>query len=460
MANLYPQYPAKHTWRNGPKKGTVVTISNYRPELYPQGVGEYYIGEIAGYTYVPAMNGNKGGYREGGAGSPKDPNDKPGIWEQVKPIATTGGAFAATQSLLDPTKRGEFLKGVGTLPGDIYEGVTGAADSVYNFGKDALDDLNLNDLYDFGKRGVQDASDYLNGLLEGSDTPAQVTEAVTNVPGATSATSAGAPAVTSGLLDGVVTATADGGAILEAGAAIPEGFQGVATMADGTTKIAPVAEQGVSILGDVVAPAAAAYFGTQNAIEGFEEGNEVQAGLGTAGAAWGAAGLMSTAGLLSSNPVTLPVGAAVAAIAGILAGTGVLEHKSTKEYHAERVGRLGPAGQDYFNKAASLAAQDPNNGTWTDGKYAGQKWTFEKAQDLAKDDPTHFIGNMGNFDTFGDGWTTTPYEKQKNIVSRLIDEGLYVSNKGDVMIDHENQARAKEIYNEEMGITEEEDENA
>lgn len=121
-----------------------------------------------------------------------------------------------------------------------------------------------------------------------------------------------------------------------------------------------------------------------------------------------------------------------------------LGQKSTKDYQDERWGALSPAAQEL------RAANHPENddGIWDTGKYAGQKWSFDKALDLAKDDPTHFVGVLGNLETFGDDWLSTDINKQKEIVSRLTNEGLYHSNKGDVLIEDGKQDRAKQIFDE------------
>lgn len=141
-----------------------------------------------------------------------------------------------------------------------------------------------------------------------------------------------------------------------------------------------------------------------------------------------------------------PLGIGGMALGGLLGGLGlgsINDRKTTKEYQQERRAALSPALQ-------LTTARDPNDtGVWKDGKYAGQKWSWDKALDLAKDDPWHFIGNFGNFQTFGEDWVHTPEEKQRQVVSQLIDQGLYRSDKGDILISDPN--RAKEIYQNVMG---------
>ncbi len=122
---------------------------------------------------------------------------------------------------------------------------------------------------------------------------------------------------------------------------------------------------------------------------------------------------------------------------------GIGRHKSTKKYQDERWGKLSQAAQGL----RSANHPDGGDGTWKTGKYAGQKWSFEKAVDLAKEDPTHFVGVLGNLETFGDEWLGLPPDVQKKVVSRLVNEGLYKSDKGDVLIS--NKDRARQIYEEE-----------
>lgn len=130
--------------------------------------------------------------------------------------------------------------------------------------------------------------------------------------------------------------------------------------------------------------------------------------------------------------------------------TGLLGHKSTKDYQKERLEKLratDPGAAAFLETARQTA--DANNDTWQDGKYAGEKWSFDKAVDLAKDDPTHFIGTLGNMETFGDQWLGVDEEKQKAVVAELLNQGLYNSDKGDVLIS--DQSRAREIFDEIMG---------
>jgi len=170
-----------------------------------------------------------------------------------------------------------------------------------------------------------------------------------------------------------------------------------------------------------------------SAIKGGLSGAGMGAGLGMAAPLAGFASLgLGPLGLLALG-------------GGLLGGGlgGAFGRKRTEDVQRERRENLSPALQ-------SLTARDPNDtGVWKDGKYAGQGWSWDKALDLAKEDPWHFIGNFGNFQTFGENWAHTPEEQQREVVSRLIGENLYRSNKGDILISDAD--RARQIYNEVRG---------
>lgn len=146
-------------------------------------------------------------------------------------------------------------------------------------------------------------------------------------------------------------------------------------------------------------------------------------------------------------------GAAIGAGVGGLLGLAklALRHKSTKDYQDERWGALSSAAQGL------MAANHPegDDGIWDTGKYAGEKWTFEKAQDLAKDDPVHFIGVLGNVEAYGDEWLGLSEDKQREIVARNVAAGNYWSDKGDVLI--KDRDLAQQIKQDVLGQEEEND---
>ncbi len=126
-----------------------------------------------------------------------------------------------------------------------------------------------------------------------------------------------------------------------------------------------------------------------------------------------------------------------------------LGHKSTKDYQSERWGDIGgqnPGWSDVYNKVVKTGHE--SDGVWDSGKYAGQKWSFDKALDLAKDNPLDFDATLGNAEAFGDKWHGLNTDQRKSIISQLIADNQYYSNKGDILIKDKN--RALDIFNAVM----------
>lgn len=129
--------------------------------------------------------------------------------------------------------------------------------------------------------------------------------------------------------------------------------------------------------------------------------------------------------------------------------------KSTKDYQRERQQKVIDKGntgwQDFFGKQP-LGAKDPNDGKWTEGIGAGKKWNMDDAKERAKLNPAEFAGVQGNADTFGDDWFKLDDAKRDSLVKKFLDEDLYHSDKGSILISDGKQDRAKQLYNEIMGI--------
>lgn len=113
--------------------------------------------------------------------------------------------------------------------------------------------------------------------------------------------------------------------------------------------------------------------------------------------------------------------------------TGLFDHKTTKQTEADRWGGLQDAGVQGAAAAEAANHPDGDTGVWQTGKYAGQKWSFDKALDLAKDDPTNFQKVEGNYDA-DNTWDSLSDSQQKEAVKRAVASGLYSSNKGDVVV--------------------------
>lgn len=182
---------------------------------------------------------------------------------------------------------------------------------------------------------------------------------------------------------------------------------------------------GSSVAADVAAPLAVAS-GGYNTLKSWQHGGEgIRGSMGTLGAGLGTIFIGPGLGTL--------VGAAAGSAIGYgLDKSGVM-HQTTIQKQQDRWGKLAERGVPNA-EAAYQANHGQGDGTWESGKYAGQKWSFERAQDLARQDPTHFQHVYGNYDTFGTDWSNYTDEQQKAITAGLVSNGLYKSNKGDVVV--------------------------
>lgn len=183
---------------------------------------------------------------------------------------------------------------------------------------------------------------------------------------------------------------------------------------------------GSSLLG-TVAPLAAIAYGT-NAAYDFARGKKLN--------------------MLQKGAMALPT-AGLSLVSDRLQSALGLDHKSTKEMQAERWGSLIDAGVPNAEIAYAANHPDGDTGKWSSGKYAGQDWTFEKASDLAREDPTHFQHVLGNYQALGNDYSGLTDAQQKSFTAKALADGLYSANKGDVLIS--DQGRAKSILAEILG---------
>lgn len=159
----------------------------------------------------------------------------------------------------------------------------------------------------------------------------------------------------------------------------------------------------------------------------------------------------------SWDPKDDPMGAASRATLGIATGGlseiaryfGIGRHKSTGQYQKERWGNVAKKSSGW----GALADQhkDDKNDVFGPGLHEGEKWSWEAALDRAKTDPKEFAGVLGNAQTFGNDWFGLTNEQRDRVVKRFIDEGLYKSDKGDILISDKN--RARQIFDEEKKNT-------
>lgn len=127
-------------------------------------------------------------------------------------------------------------------------------------------------------------------------------------------------------------------------------------------------------------------------------------------------------------------------------------HQSTKGKAMERTGELVNMGKDnqawleYISKVRT--PDDPDNPNNADNRYVQKYGTFEnyKRAGLVADD---LIDVYGNLKTFGPNWLNYTPEQRKAITQALIDNGLYDSKKGDIIVT--DQEKAREIANQVVG---------
>jgi len=217
------------------------------------------------------------------------------------------------------------------------------------------------------------------------------------------------------------------------------------------------------------------------------------AGIGGGGAAAGGGGALSVGGIGSAGNAILPVagaaglanllsvdhmnknakgwargigqgaasGAALGSFfglpgAGIGAGLGGLlglgkvafGHKSTKDYQNQRrdelLGRDITGYADFINQLPKSVEDDPNYGK------------VPVMADLKAED---VWGSNGVFDTFGSDWLGKFSEDERRRISkRLLDEDLFKSDHGDIIIHSDNKERAMQIAEEERKQKEKEKE--
>lgn len=264
-------------------------------------------------------------------------------------------------------------------------------------------------------------------------------------------------------------ATAVGAGALEVGKAVPSYIGG---LLGGGSAAAPAASTGSGLLG-IGGGVGGGGATTTSAIPGISEtagstvgatgGEGILGTLGTyaipAAGALGAydliknqrtgarGGLQGAASGAALGSPFGPWGIGIGAVAGGAAGLLNKKQESTKDYQKRVYDDLIESGikgaqANYQTKLTQDAA--PGAGTWDTGKYAGQKWSFEKANDLAKTDPTTFANSYGVLKTFGNDWSDKYTQEQKNqMLLRFANEGLFKSKKG--VIDITDPEKAKQI---------------
>ena len=137
---------------------------------------------------------------------------------------------------------------------------------------------------------------------------------------------------------------------------------------------------------------------------------------------------------------------------------GKVFHQSTKGKQEERTGQLLQQSNDptWQNYVASMRMQPIKEGPKDKLKpfYKGQYATFDeyKKAGLQADDLTGVYGNLDAFkpdyaEKAGlPDWSKLTFEQRKAVTQRLIDEDMYSSKKGDIII--KDKEKARQIYQE------------
>lgn len=135
--------------------------------------------------------------------------------------------------------------------------------------------------------------------------------------------------------------------------------------------------------------------------------------------------------------------------------------KTTKQYDAKRwlgVSKENPNWTKHYNQDYQRRKNNPNEGRWTaeedpTGKYVGQKWSWDAQKDIMEStgDYRGLVGHLGNAETFGDEFFKLSPDEQLALTERLYKEGLYVNDKGGIIIPKEDRERAHQIKAEMMG---------
>lgn len=112
---------------------------------------------------------------------------------------------------------------------------------------------------------------------------------------------------------------------------------------------------------------------------------------------------------------------------------------------AEKNQEANPGYLEYLYGARKDTIEEPETnkkGLYFAGKY--KNFDEYKAAGLEAADLTHVLGNL---ETFGPEWAALTEDQRKVVTQALINEDMYISDKGEVNIRKENRDRAQTIFN-------------
>jgi hypothetical protein len=387
------------------------------PSRYPQiGPNYQYYGEQAGWVYNPWTDS----YQPDPNAQQKYAEDMglteptPGLFESVLPIAAASTALGVGTSIGGEIP-GLFGIGGGSTPTPPTPAGAGAATPP--------------------TPSISSASNVPSG-----STPAP--SSASNAPSAPApiVNSSGAEAIgmnadgTYQFADGTSGMPAGNGGLLNTGYGNQGGIGGYVGAAVGGYNAFNAAKDGDYTDAMIHGTRGLAAYGTGGLSELAAQGIDAVAGKGTTNKVIDP--------LLRYNPVTGP----------FMFAADALSHKSTKDYQAERRAALGkeaPAWQQHLANVQANNDASNANPDFVDPNWAkGEKWSFDKANELNKKDGVGFVTTMGNAETIGDDFFKAPTEKQTEFSKRASQEGLYHSDKGDVLIKDSKQERARQLWEE------------
>lgn len=203
-----------------------------------------------------------------------------------------------------------------------------------------------------------------------------------------------------------------------------------APAASGAAQTAP-SLFGADTLSNIAAPIGVAGQAYRIGQQGLNAFNQASGDGATKGAQTGFKGSGGADMLQNLDPMALQARVFGGALGGIFG------HKSIAKQQQDNWSSTANVPAGVF--AANHAVDD--TGVWQSGKYAGQKWSFDKALDLQKtEDPGTFQHVLGNYQT-DPNYHTYSDQQQKEITSKLAAANLYASKHGDVVVTDKDAAK-------------------
>lgn len=218
------------------------------------------------------------------------------------------------------------------------------------------------------------------------------------------------------------------------------GAPGVATtpltLGEGAAATGAPTAAGSSLLSSVAVPAAVAaatYLGGKSALKTLkgEADNSTQGKIGR-----GLLGI-ATGGLSEIGRKFL-----------VKPTTGQIQQKNTKGLL--ELGKDDPNWQNYVQGMRAGMNGKPADPSKPFGDSKGNKYSTFDEYKTAGLDASNLTGVLGNLKTFGPEWAKLNFDQQKAVTQKLIDNNMYSSKKGEVIVT--DVEKAKQLKDEALGI--------